>query len=110
MARNLDQADRYLSALSAKYQFKISAIKQANEIMAPFSRDDGDGNLNVHEMQTMWYEIHCGHAHYLLGEWRLALKNYQFIEKHLDMMLEDCWDFHYYAFRKGSVNHYLQTL
>lgn len=58
----------------------------------------------------MWYEVHCGHAHYKLGEWRLALKNYQFIEKHLDMMLEDCWDFHYYAFRKGSVNHYLQTL
>lgn len=50
MGRNLDQADRYLSALSAKYQFKVSEVKAANEIMAPFSRDDGEGNLNVHEM------------------------------------------------------------
>jgi hypothetical protein len=50
LARNLDQADRYLSALSAKYQFKIGEIKHANEVMAPFSRDDGEGNLNVHEM------------------------------------------------------------
>lgn len=107
MGRNLDQADRYLSALSAKYQFKISEVKSANDIMAPFSRDDGEGNLNVHEMQTMWYEIHCGLAHYKLGEYRQALKQFQYIETHIDMMLEDCYDFHYYAFRKGCLNHYL---
>lgn len=110
MGRNLDQADRYLSALSAKYQFKISEVKSANDIMAPFSRDDGEGNLNVHEMQTMWYEIHCGLAHYKLGEYRQALKQFQYIETHIDMMLEDCYDFHYYAFRKGCLNHYLQTI
>lgn len=63
MSRDLDQADRYLNALSSKYLFKIDAIEQAYKTMGMFSKEDANGNLNVHEMQTMWFENHCGMAH-----------------------------------------------
>jgi lipopolysaccharide biosynthesis regulator YciM len=40
IGRNLDLADRYLNALSAKYNFKINEITKANEIMTMFGRDE----------------------------------------------------------------------
>jgi peptide alpha-N-acetyltransferase len=70
MSRDLDQADRYLNALSSKYFFKIDAIDQAHKTMGLFSKEDEDGNLNVHEMQTMWFEHHCGLAHLRQGNLR----------------------------------------
>ena len=47
--------------------------------MAMFSRETDSGKLNVHEMQTMWFEYHCGSAHYRKGELRQALKQFHFI-------------------------------
>ena len=78
--------------------------------MALFSKEQDEGRINVHEMQTMWYENHAGLAFYRKGEYRLALKNYSYIEKHLKCMLEDSSDFQHYSFRKGSVNHYIQMI
>jgi hypothetical protein len=49
-ARDLDQADRYLNALSAKFIFKAGEIEKAHTTMGMFSREDADGNLIVHEM------------------------------------------------------------
>lgn len=63
-ARKLDLADRYLNAHSAKYLFKNNKIQQANEIMALFSKDQECKKLNVHEMSTFWYEVHCGMANF----------------------------------------------
>lgn len=48
--RELDQADRYLNALSSKYLFKVDDVKRANVTMAMFSKENDAGNLNVHEM------------------------------------------------------------
>jgi len=69
-ARDLDKADRYLNALSSKYIFKANEIQKAHNTMGHFSKEDENGNLNVHEMQTMWFENHCGAAHYRLGNMR----------------------------------------
>ena len=49
-AKDLDQADRYLNALSSKYILKVDEIEQAEKTMAKFSKEDADGNLNCHEM------------------------------------------------------------
>lgn len=38
-ARVLDQADRYLSVISAKYFLKIDKVDEAHATMLPFSRD-----------------------------------------------------------------------
>lgn len=110
MSRDLDQADRYLNALSSKYFFKIDAIDQAHKTMGLFSKEDEDGNLNVHEMQTMWFEHHCGLAHLRQGNLRQALHQFWHIQRHIQTMADDIYDFHYYAYRKVTVNHYLQLL
>ena len=49
-ARNLDQADRHLNAIHAKYLLKVDEVKKSHEIMGMFSKEDTNGNLNVHEM------------------------------------------------------------
>ena len=69
-ARKLDLADRYLNAHSSKYLFKANKVQQANETMALFSRDQDSEKLNVHEMATLWYEYHCGMAHFRRGQLR----------------------------------------
>lgn len=76
--------------------------------MALFSRDQDSEKLNVHEMQTLWYELHCGMAHLRLGELRLALKQLSYLEKHWNFMFDDCCDFFYCSMRRGTVMHYLQ--
>ena len=110
MSRDLDQADRYLNALASKYLFKIDAIEQAYKTMGMFSKEDANGNLNVHEMQTMWFENHCGMAHLRQGNLRQALHQFWHIQRHLETMGDDIYDFHYYSYRKVTCNHYLQML
>lgn len=110
VGRNLDLADKYLNSLSAKYAFRTNDIAKANELIGMFAREDDKGDLNVHQMQTMWYEDHQGRAYYRQGNYRLALKNFCWIKKHLYTIAEDCEDFSGYSFRKGSYNQYLQLL
>ena len=76
--------------------------------MALFSRDQDCENLNVHEMATLWYEFHCGMAHFREGELRQSLKQFTFLVKHYSMIYEDCLDFFYCSMRRTTVNHYLQ--
>ena len=106
----LDQADRYLNALASKYLFKCDKIQEAHDMMALFSKEPEVGKLNVHEQQTIWFEVHCGQSHYRQGEHRLALKQFQFIEKHINTIEEDCLEFNVYAIRKYSLNHYVQMI
>jgi peptide alpha-N-acetyltransferase len=107
-ARNLDLADRYLNAHSSKYLFKDDRVQQANQTMALFSRDQEEQKLNVHEMATLWYEYHCGMAHFRGGELRQSLKQFSFLERHWKLMYDDCCDFFYCSMRRGTVLHYLQ--
>lgn len=106
-ARILDLADRYLNAHSSKYLFKDNKILQANQTMALFSREQDCEKLNVHEMSTFWYELHSGLAHFRLKQYRLALKELSYFEKHFSMMNDDCLDFFYCSMRRGTVLHYL---
>jgi N-alpha-acetyltransferase 15/16, NatA auxiliary subunit len=105
VARNLDLADKYLNSLSAKYAFKVDDITKANELIAMFAREDDDGKLNCHEMQTMWYEDHQGRAYYRQGNYRLAFKQFKWIKRHIVGAQEDMTDFFQYGFRKGSYSH-----
>lgn len=50
--------------------------------MAMFSKELDSGQINVHEMQTVWFEYHCGHAYFRKGELRKALKQFNYIAYH----------------------------
>ena len=59
-------------------------------------------------MATLWYEWHCGMAHFRLGDLRQSLKQLSYLEKHINLMYEDCLDFFYCSMRRTTLNHYLQ--
>lgn len=86
-ARKLDLADRYLNAVSSRYMIRVDDISNAEKTMALFSKEGED--LNVHDMQCMWYETECGASYFRQGNYRLALKNYNYIEKHFEQIFED---------------------
>jgi len=81
-ARKLDLADRYLNAVSSRFLIKANQLEEAEEVMALFSKEGSE--LNVHDMQCMWYENEVGFSHLRLGNYRMALKNFNYIEKHLE--------------------------
>jgi len=58
----------------------------------------------------MWFEYHASNAHYRKEEYRMALKQISWIEKHFDNMMEDCLEFNNYSLRKGSVNHMMEVV
>jgi tetratricopeptide (TPR) repeat protein len=60
-ARKLDLADRYLNAVSSRYKIRNDDVKDAEETMGLFSKE-GD-ELNVHDMQNMWYESAVGFSY-----------------------------------------------
>ena len=57
-------------------------------------------------MQCMWYENEVGFSHLRQGNYRMALKMFNYIEKHLEQIFEDQLDFHLYAMRKYTLNSY----
>jgi N-alpha-acetyltransferase 15/16, NatA auxiliary subunit len=101
-ARKLDLADRYLNAVSSRYHIR-------NDNMALFSKET-DGTLNVHDMQCMWYESESGFSYLRQNNLRLALKNFNFIEKHFETIYEDQFDFHLFGLRKFAINAYFEML
>ena len=93
-ARKLDLGDRSLNALSAKFQLRQNNIDEAFTLMSKFVLDQNTGELNVHDLQCMWYEIELGWAHYRRGEYRLALKQFNWVIKHFETIFQDQFDFH----------------
>ena len=66
--------------------------------MSLFSKEGEE--LNVHDMQCMWYESEVGFSHLRQNNLRAALKNFNYIERHFEQIYEDQFDFHQYSMRK----------
>ena len=60
-ARKLDLADRYLNAVSSRFKIRADQIKDAEDTMSLFSKEGNE--LNVHDMQAMWYEVEVGNSY-----------------------------------------------
>jgi len=76
--------------------------------MALFSKEGQE--LNVHDMQCMWWETEVANHHMRKKEYRLAVKNFNYIERHLEQIYEDQFDFHLYAIRKYTLAAYFQMI
>ena len=87
---------------------RADKLKEAEETMALFSKEDQE--LNVHDMQCMWYECEVGNSHLRQRNYRQAIKNFNWIEKHFDQINEDQLDFHIYSMRKYTIFAYFEML
>ncbi|OMJ78993.1 hypothetical protein SteCoe_21075 [Stentor coeruleus] len=108
-ARTLDYADRYLNNKAAKYLLRNNMITEAEEVMSVFSKEKAN-ELNVHDMQSMWFELELAEAHFRLGNLAKSVEEFKWIEKHLVEMFEDQYDFHFYCFRKMNLNAYVDFM
>jgi len=83
-ARRLDQADRFLNVRASRYMLRVDRVEEAQQTMALFCEAGRNNEENLHDMQTMWYEVEVGEAYLRQGKFRLALKYFGYIEKHLE--------------------------
>ena len=82
----LDTADRALNALSAKQMTKVDMLEEAHATMDLFFSACGY-ETGVHEVQTMWFEVHSGKSNMRTGKLRQAMKDFNHIERHIEAMI-----------------------
>jgi peptide alpha-N-acetyltransferase len=109
IASKMDQADRYLNSRCSKYLIRAGKIEEAEKMMAHFAREV-NGELNVHEMQCMWYELEIGQEYEREGKLAKSFSMYRYIDQHFDTIYDDQFDYHYYALKKGNINSYIQMI
>jgi N-alpha-acetyltransferase 15/16, NatA auxiliary subunit len=100
--RMLDQADRALNALSAKQMLKVNMTEEGEACMNIFFKACGY-ETGVHEVQTMWFESMSAKAYYRKKDWRNALNEFHWIDKHIEQMINGQYDYYCYAIRKYSL-------
>ena len=70
-AQKLDNKDRYVNSMAAKYMFRNGEVTRAKDTALVFTRGSGkedSGPSDLFEMQVMWFEIESGRAHFKLGD------------------------------------------
>jgi peptide alpha-N-acetyltransferase len=58
----------------------------------------------------MWYELEVAEAAFRLEDYERAVKEFEYIEKHLVDMFEDQFDFHIYCLRRSTMKAYVSLL
>lgn len=114
---------------STKYKLRAGRIEEAKATIALFARDSADAMANVRDVQTVWFELECGHAYTRAGNLGMvpfcrcvlvwlqpvsamvgclsqALKNYLSVQKHFDDYFEGQYDYHGYTLRKFTMSQY----
>jgi N-alpha-acetyltransferase 15/16, NatA auxiliary subunit len=77
-ARQQDMADRAINAISAMQKLKAGEYDEGISTMNIFVSDCGY-DVNVHDNQTMWFELQCGKTLFEQGRYREALKEFNWV-------------------------------
>jgi len=106
-ARELDLADRYLNVKCTKFLLRADLPEKAEATAILFTKD---GDISLHDMQAMWYELELAESFVRLKKPGLALKNYVSVVKHFTDIEDDQMDFHAYVLRKMTMRSYVSML
>ena len=110
-ARRMDLADRYLANRAAKYHMRAGNTAEARNVTALFMKeDDGTTDVVLANLQCMWYEYGMARAYLAKKEYGMALKKFNAIITNYMEYKEAQFDFHYYAFKKCTLNEYLRMV
>lgn len=111
VARKMDLADRYLANRAAKYHMLAGDTKEARNVTSLFMKEeDGTTDVVLGNLQCMWYEYGMGVAYLGKKEYGMALKKFNAVITNYIEYKEAQFDFHYYAFKKCTLNEYLRML
>lgn len=108
--RELDLQDRYINNKTIKYMLRALEDGLALERVALFTKDEGNPEQHMFDMQCTWYELELARCYAAKRQWGKALKKYSAIEKHFEDFHEDQFDFHSYCIRKVTLRSYVNVL
>eukprot|EP00824_Muranothrix_gubernata_P001474 TRINITY_DN1168_c0_g1_i1.p1 TRINITY_DN1168_c0_g1~~TRINITY_DN1168_c0_g1_i1.p1 ORF type:complete len:416 (-),score=97.09 TRINITY_DN1168_c0_g1_i1:151-1398(-) len=93
-----------------KEEEKRDLLERAEDVMTLFSRDHREGQLNVHIMQCMWYEIEMAKAHFLKDQIPKSMQMFKYVYRHFHNIFNDQYNYHGYALRRGNFLAYLDMI
>lgn len=66
--------------------------------------DECGYKVTVHDNQTMWFEVAVANAGKRTGNLQVALRQYRWIESHVEKQLASQYDYYLFFLRKFSMN------
>lgn len=108
--RELDRQDRYINNQTTKYMLQAGMEEEALKRISLFTRDEGQPEKQLFDMQCSWYELELAACLAQKKEWGRSLKKYSAVVKHFDDINEDQFDFHAYCLRKVTLRSYVSVL
>ncbi|KAL2313145.1 N-terminal acetyltransferase A complex subunit nat1 [Schizosaccharomyces pombe] len=111
-ARKLDLQDRFINGKCAKYMLRNDENELAAKTVSLFTRNEAVGGAvgDLADMQCLWYMLEDGKSFARQKKFSLALKRFSTVFKIFDTWADDQFDFHFFAFRKGSLRTYLDLM
>lgn len=110
LARQQELSDRYLNNKCAKYAFRKDKPELALALTHLFTRGEDVNSIpdaaGLHDLQCMWFELEAAESALRQGNVVFAIKNFYWVQVHVDQVREDEFDFHDYSLRKLSLTSY----
>lgn len=112
IARELDLQDRFINTKCTKYYLRADQNGEAIQTVSMFLNSTlGGGSIgDLQEMQSVNLLVEDGFSYLRQNFLGLALKRFEAVKKGVDQWYEDCFDFHQYCFRKGTICAYIDAL
>ena len=81
-SRSLDLQDRYLNNKTTKFLMRSDQIENGMNTIAMFTKDEGDPQQALYDLQVNWYELELAEAYARGKRWGQALKKFHAIQTH----------------------------
>ncbi|PVV03676.1 hypothetical protein BB560_001834 [Smittium megazygosporum] len=109
--RLLETGDRFLNSKAVKYMLRNNNVKQAEEALYLFVRNDvTNKEKEIVELQVNWYMLERARSYARRRKYARALVCYNNVISAFDEFYDDQLDFHSYCIRKGVLDAYFDMI
>lgn len=95
--------DKGLNSQAVRFHLKANLNREADLLFKRFMREDKLVEKQVHELQMMNHEMALATSYAQELRWPHALALLQIVEKNVDEIFEDQYDFYSFCFRKYTL-------
>jgi len=108
--RDLDHQDRFINNQATQTLLRAGRGEEAKQRISLFTREEGNPEHNLYDMQCTWYELELADCWRRKGDLGRSLRKYMAVIKHYQDFHEDQFDFHMYCIRKVTLRTYCKLL